>query len=137
MITDREKETFIAFVDEIGDRGHSRKSSEYFAMAAVIAPASHRQKIKDCIANIKTKLGVALRVPLHWRKHCTRHDVRKYVTGEIAKLDEVTVIYVISDKKTVPDDHAKFYNNVAAFTLERILKKTEELDAQSLLGLGI
>jgi len=28
-----DKETLLAFVDEIGDRGHSRKSSEYFAMS--------------------------------------------------------------------------------------------------------
>jgi len=33
-------ETLLAFVDEIGDRGYSKKSSEYFAMAAVIFPAS-------------------------------------------------------------------------------------------------
>jgi len=33
-----------------------------------------------------------------------------------------------SDKKTVPEDHAKFYNIVAAFTLERILKHTEDLN---------
>jgi len=31
-----DKETLLAFVDEIGDRGHSKKSSEYFAMSAVL-----------------------------------------------------------------------------------------------------
>jgi len=40
------KETLLAFVDEIGDRGYSNKSSEYFAMAAVIFPVSIQQKVK-------------------------------------------------------------------------------------------
>jgi len=35
-----DKETLLAFVDEIGDRGYSRKSSEYFAMSAVLFPVS-------------------------------------------------------------------------------------------------
>ena len=118
----------LAFVDEIGDRGHSGKSSEYFAMAAVIFPVILQQKVKDCIANMKTTLGINIKTAFHWRKHCHRHDVRKYVAGEIAKLEEITVIYVISGKKTAPEDHAKFYNIVAAFTLERILKHTEKLN---------
>jgi len=125
MTTDPENIRLLAFVDEIGDRGHSKKSSEYFAMAAVIFPASIQQKVKDCIANIKTKLGIPLKTALHWRKHCRLHEYRKYVTAEIAKLQEVTVIFVISDKKTVPDDHEKFYNIVAAYTMERILKHSE------------
>jgi hypothetical protein len=112
----------LAFVDEIGDRGHSKKSSEYFAMSAVIFPASFQQKVKDCIASIKTEFGLDLRIPLHWRKHCQRHDFRKYVAGKIAKLENITVIYVISDKKTIPEDTTKFYNIVAAYTLEEILK---------------
>jgi len=120
-----ENETLLAFVDEIGDRGHSRKSSEYFAMAAAILPGSAQQNVKDCIAGIKTNLGIPLKTPLHWRKHCRPHEYRKYVAGEIAKLECVTVVFVISDKKTMPDDHEKFYNIVAAYTLERILKHAE------------
>jgi len=127
MKTESIKEPLLAFVDEIGDRGHSRYSSEYFAMSAVLFPSSSQQKVKDCIANIKIELGISLTSPLHWRKHCHRHDVRKYVTGEIAKIEKIAVIYVISDKKKAPENHVKFYNIVAAFTLERILNHTEEL----------
>jgi hypothetical protein len=119
-------ETLLAFVDEIGDRGYSKKSSEYFAMAAVIFPASVQQKVKDCIAKIKTEYGIPFKTALHWRKHCRTHETRKYIAGEIAKLEGLTVIYVIADKKTTPDDHTKFYNIVAAYTMERILKQTEE-----------
>jgi len=122
----QENDNLLAFVDEIGDRGHSRKSSEYFAMSAVVFPSKNQQKVKDCIACIKAKLGISLETPLHWRKHCNKHDVRKYVSKELAMLKNITVIYVISDKKTVPEDHAKFYNLVAAFTLERILKHAEK-----------
>jgi len=118
----------LAYVDEIGDRGYSKKSAEFFAMAAVIFPFSAKQKVKDCIAKIKQEFGVPLKVPLHWRKHCTAHDYRKFVIREIIKLEEVTVIYVISDKKTVPKDHVKFYNLVAASMLDRILKHSEELN---------
>jgi len=123
-------EPLLAFVDETGDRGYSPKSSKYFAMAAVIFPVSVQQRVKDCIVKIKTRLHIPLENTLHWRKHCTRHEFRKYVTGEIAKLEGVTVIYVISDKKTMPDDHTIFYNIVAAYTLERILKHAEELKSK-------
>ena len=126
----------LAFVDEIGDRGHSKKYSEYFAMAAVLFPVSAQQKIKDCIASIKIKLGITQEKPLHWRQHCNRHDVRKYVCSEIAKLENVTVIYVISDKRTLQEDHAKFYNIVAAFTLERILKYTEKYNTDVIVRYG-
>ena len=136
MKTDLSEEILLAFVDEIGDRGHSRKSSEYFAMSAVIFPARIQQNIKDCITNIKIKLGIDFKTPLHWRNHCHRHDIRKYITGEIAKIDEITVIYVISDKKTVPEDHAKFYNIVAAFTLERLLKHSEKLNSKVCVRFG-
>jgi len=94
------------------------------------------QNVKDCIAAIKTRLGIPLKNTLHWRKHCTRHEFRKYVTGEIAKLQEVTVIYVISDKKTTPIDHAFFYNAVAALTLERILKHTEKMNTKVSVWFG-
>jgi len=132
----KNKETLLAFVDEIGDRGHSKKSSEYFAMSAVLFPASVQQKVKDCIADLKIKLGVDLKTSLHWRNHCRKHDIRKYITGEISRLEEITVIYIISDKKTVPEDHAKFYNIVAAFTLERILQHTESLNTKVCVRFG-
>jgi hypothetical protein len=130
------KDTLLAFVDEIGDRGHSGKSSEYFAMSAVIFPASVQQRVKDCIANIKSALGINLKTALHWRQHCHRHDVRKYVAGEIAQLKDVTVIYVISDKRIASENHERFYNLVAALTMERILNHTEELNAKVTVRFG-
>jgi len=120
-------EPLLAFVDETGDRGYSKKSSEYFAMVAVIFPASVQQKVKDCIAKIKVELGIPLKTALHWYKHCQLHETRKFITKEISKIEGVTVLFVISDKKTMPLDHAKFYNIVAAYVLERILKHAEEL----------
>ena len=129
-------DTLLAFVDETGDRGNSKKSSEYFAMAAVIFPAFVQQKVKNCIAGIKTELGIPYKNALHWYKHCRLHETRKFIIREISKLEKVTVIYIISDKKTMPDDHAKFYNIVAAYTLERILKHTEELNAKVSVHFG-
>jgi len=120
----------MAFVDEIGDRGYSKKSSEYFAMVAVIFPASVHQKVRDCIKEIKSKFGVPLNVPLHWRKHCQLHEFKKFVVSKVSILENISVIYVISDKKTVPMDHVKFYNIVAASTLERILKHAGEMNTQ-------
>ena len=136
MKEENNKETLLAFVDEIGDRGYSKKSSEYFAMTAVVFPASSQQKIKDCITNIKTKFGIPLNIALHWRKHCRMHEYRKFVTGELMKLENITIIYVISDKKTMPHDHTQFYNIVAAFTLERILKHIEKLGTQVKVRFG-
>ena len=136
MIDKNTNKNLLAFVDEIGDRGYSKKSSEYFAMSAIMFPASVQQKVKDCITNIKTRLSIPLKTALHWRKHCRMHDTRKYITGEIAKLENITVIYLISDKKTVPHDHTQFYNIVAAFTLERILKHLEKLDTTASVRFG-
>jgi len=130
------QEPLLAFIDETGDRGHSGKSSEYFAMAAVIFPVSAQQKVKDCIASIKTEYGIPLKTPLHWRKHCRIHETRKYIARELAKIEGITVIYVISDKKTMPDDHAEFYNIVASYTLERILKYAEELKSKISVRFG-
>jgi len=131
-----QKETLLAFVDEIGDRGYSKKSSEYFAMAAVIFSASVQQIVKDCIVNIINEYGIPLQTVLHWRNHCRMHETRKYIAQEIAKIEGITVIYVISDKKTMPNDHAKFYNIVAAYTLERILKQAEELKTKVSVRFG-
>jgi hypothetical protein len=65
-----------------------------------------QQKVKNCIAGIKGKLGINVKTPLHWRDHCRKHDVRKYVAGEISRLEAITAIYVISDKKMVPDSNS-------------------------------
>jgi len=129
-------ETLLAYVDEIGDRGYSKKSSEYFAMAAVILPVSIQQKVKDCITKIKIEYGIPLNKPLHWYRHCRLHETRKYIARELAKLEGITIIYVISDKKTTPKDHVKFYNLVAACTLERILKKSEKQNADVSVWFG-
>jgi hypothetical protein len=88
-----DNKTLLAFVDEIGDRGYSKKSSEYFAMAAVIFPATVQQKVKDCIAQIKTKLGIPLEIPLHWRKHCRLHEFKKFVVGEVRTYQGVQSFY--------------------------------------------
>ena len=72
-------------------------------MAAVVCPVGAQQKVKDCIAKIKTEFGVPLKVPLHWRKHCKQHEYRKFVTGEISKIEGIKIIFVISDKKKMPD----------------------------------
>jgi len=99
-------------------------------MAAVIIPSSLQQKVKNCITAIKKKMRIPINIPLHWYRHCRKHETRKFITGEIAKLEGVTVIYVISDKKTVPIDHISFYNLVAALTIERILKHAEKVNSK-------
>ena len=126
----------LAFIDETGDRGFSKKSSEYFAMAAVMFPSSVQQNIKDCIAKIKIEHGIPLKEALHWRKHCRLHETKKYITQEISKIERITVIYVISDKKTMPTDHTKFYNIVAAYTLERILQNAMKLGSKVSVRFG-
>ena len=129
-------ETLLAFVDETGDRGFSKKSSEFFAMAAVMFPASVHQKVKDCIAKIKIDHGIPLKTALHWRRHCRLHETKKYIAGELARLEDITVIYVISDKKTMPADQIKFYNIVAAYTLERILQNAMRFGKKASVRFG-
>jgi len=52
-------------------------------MATVVFPASVHQKVKDCISKIKTKFGVPIDVPLHWRKYCQLHEFKKFVVSKI------------------------------------------------------
>ena len=92
MSTNLTNETLLAFVDETGDRGYSKKSSEYFAMAAIVFPASVHQKVKDCITEIKTKFGVPINVPLHWRRHCQLHEFKKFVVSKISQLEGISII---------------------------------------------
>jgi len=62
--------------------------------------------------------------------------IQKIRDGGNSETGGVTVVYVVSDKKTMPDDHEKFYNIVAAYTLERILKHTEALGRKASVRFG-
>ena len=66
---DMNTDALIAFVDEIGDRGYIQKPSEYFAMVAVGFSTLLQQKVKHCIANIRSEYGIPAKTVFHWQKH--------------------------------------------------------------------
>ena len=59
---------------------------------------------------------------------------KKYKAIEEAGGRNMTQVKIL--EKAVPDDHEKFYNIVAACSLERILKHAEELDAKICVWFG-
>lgn len=116
------------FVDEVGDRGFTTKSSEAFAMAAVIVP-------QECVADMKLVIGglrhtINTTKPLHWVDHFTpkqKHaDRRRLASDWVAKIPEVKVVYVIAHKATmIAGEHLRadqdlFYNYVTKLLLERV-----------------
>lgn len=127
MVVGEDGVVLHAWVDEMGDRGTKQSSSEYFAMAAVVVPDSHRQGLADAIAEIKVAFGIPLPTPLHWNRHCKPHSRRQFVSRRLAAVEGVRVTYVVFEKAAIPmkaailEDGAKFYNYTAGIALERVL----------------
>ncbi|GAA3599078.1 hypothetical protein GCM10022198_24150 [Klugiella xanthotipulae] len=121
----------FAFVDETGDRGVGPKSSEFFAMAAVVVHEEQRAELAQAIARIKTAFTIPPATPLHWVKHCKTYSRRHLVTRELAKVPGVCVNYVVFQKAGIPskatilEDGVKFYNYVAGIMMERLLLTAE------------
>lgn len=130
-----------AYVDEMGDRGSSAKSSPFFAMAGVVIADEDRPELRQRINGIRARLKVPDQKALHWAEHVKIFRRRQFVVSELALLPRVLVNYVVFEKAAIPQkshilgDQVAFYNYTAGILMERLLLTAQHWEggARSLL----
>src|SRR5579859_1653067 len=116
-----------AYVDETGDRGHSRKSSSFFAFAAVLVADEDEGDLRATMSRLRRDLDVPPGKAMHWNQHVKTFKRRQHVSTQLAATPGVTVVYVIVEKSAIPvgsgmhSDHVVFYNYAAGMVMERLL----------------
>lgn len=121
-----------AYVDETGDRGHSAKSSPFFAFAAVLVADEDEPGLRAVMSKLRRVLGVPGGKALHWKDHVKTYQRRQHVSSQLAAVPRLMVIYVIVEKTAIPvssgmySDHQLFYNYAACLITERVLLAARE-----------
>jgi hypothetical protein len=116
-----------AYIDETGDRGHSVRSSPFFAFAAVMVADEDEAGLRAVVAQLRRDLGVPEGKALHWKDHVKTYSRRQHVARRLSQAPGVMVAYVLVEKATLPStsgmyhDHVLFYNFAAVMIIERIL----------------
>lgn len=123
-----------AYIDETGDRGHSRSSSPFFAFAAVLIADEDEPGLRAVMSQLRRDLTVPAGKALHWKDHVKTYARRQHVARCLSRVSGVVVLYVIVEKATTPvtsgmyGDHVLFYNFAACMTMERILLASRDWD---------
>lgn len=121
-----------AYIDETGDRGHSAKSSPFFAFAAVLVVDEDEAGLRTTMSRLRRDLGVPAGKALHWKDHVKTHQRRQHVATQLATVPGLVITYVIVEKTAIPvgsgmySDHELFYNYAAAMVMERLLLATRD-----------
>lgn len=116
-----------AYVDETGDRGHSAKSSPFFAFAAVLIADEDEPHLRATMSQLRRDLKTPPGKALHWNEHVKSYGRRQHVSSQLAAVPRLMVIYVIVEKTAIPassgmySDHVLFYNYAACMITERVL----------------
>src|SRR6266404_5208557 len=116
-----------AYIDETGDRGHSARSSPFFAFAAVLVADEGEPGLRSAVTRSRHDLAVPPGKALHWKDHVKAYSRRQHVARSLAQVPGVMVVYVVVEKAAMPStsgmyhDHVLFYNFAACMTIERIL----------------
>jgi hypothetical protein len=116
-----------AYIDETGDRGHSARSSPFFAFAAVMVADEEEPGLRSAVRQLRRDLTVPDGKALHWKEHVKTYSRRQHVARCLSQVPGVMVVYVVVEKATLPStsgmyhDHVLFYNFAACMTIERIL----------------
>ena len=109
-------------IDETGDRGFSRGSSEYFCLAACAFRHSKAHRVVTAMKTLNSELGRPQDLSLHAVRHLKAHDKMMEASEHLARLP-VRVLYVILPKSIVPHELRKgdqIYNVVAGVLLEQM-----------------
>lgn len=121
-----------AYIDETGDRGHSGRSSRFFAFAAVLVADEDEPNLRAIMTRLRQDLTVPPGKALHWKEHVKTYSRRQHVARTLAQVSGVIVIYAIVEKETIPTtyamyrDHELFYNFAACIIMERVLRAAQE-----------
>jgi hypothetical protein len=116
-----------AYIDETGDRGHTARSSRFFAFAAVLVSDEDEDGLRAAMSRLRHDLKVPPGKALHWKDHVKTFSRRQHVATVLSAVPEVRVAYVIVEKAAIPagsglhTDHVIFYNYAACLVMERIL----------------
>jgi hypothetical protein len=116
-----------AYVDETGDRGHTGKSSPFFAFAAVVVADEGEPSLRAAMSQLRRDLKVPTGKALHWQDHVKTHSRRQYVSRVLAGVPGLMIVYVVVEKAAIPissgmyGDQVLFYNYAACLTMERLL----------------
>jgi len=116
-----------AYIDETGDRGHSGKSSAFFAFAAVLVADEDEGDLRAAMSKLRRNLSVPAGKALHWNQHVKTFQRRQHVATELAATPSIMIIYVIVEKTAIPvssglhASHQVFYNYAAGMMTERLL----------------
>ena len=116
-----------AYIDETGDRGHSARSSPFFAFAAVLVADEDEAALRATMLRLRRDLKIPPGKALHWKDHVKTYSRRQYVGNVLSAVPGVIVTYVIVEKAAIPvrsglrTDHVIFYNYAACLVMERIL----------------
>lgn len=120
-----------AYVDETGDRGHSGRSSKFFAFSAVLLSEEDEPELRRAMSLLRREMGTPVGKALHWKDHVKNFDRRQRVSTVLGRLSGLQVIYVIVEKAAIPatshmrTDHTVFYNYAAGLMMERLLLATQ------------
>lgn len=113
------------YVDETGDRGFSAKSSEFFAMTALLVPGEDDREVRFTAAGLRALVNTTK--PLHWVDHFkAKHgDRRRFAAKKLAQMVSSRVVHVITPKAAVAvdagvRDGVRFYNFTTRLLLERV-----------------
>lgn len=115
------------YVDETGDRGHTGKSSPFFAFAAVTIGDEDEAAMRAAMSRLRRDLGVPTGKALHWKDHVKTHSRRQHVASVLSQVPHLMVVYVVVEKAAIPagsglrTDHVIFYNYAAGMIMERLL----------------
>ncbi len=115
-----------AYVDETGDRGHSGKSSPFFAFAAVLVADEDEPPLMAAMSKLRRDFTIPAGKALHWNQH-VKTFARRQVSTVLAAVPGLMIIYVVVEKTAIPvssgmySDHEVFYNYAAAMVMERVL----------------
>lgn len=112
-----------AFIDEAGQRGTSKKSSDHFVMSAVIVADEHLPATLQLLADLRTTLGRKPEDVLHFQKFRHPHRIRAcqilaahHPAATIASV--VVCKRHLTDTARLNDDQAYLYT--FRYLLERL-----------------
>lgn len=115
------------YVDEYGDRGFTQRSSDVFAMTAVLVPLERAPHMRVVAAGLRAEINTTK--PLHWVEHFTpkpKHAWRRALAADmLAAIPDLKVVYVVAHKASlIASEHLRsdqdaFYHYVTKLLLER------------------
>jgi len=113
-----------AYVDESGDRGHTKRSKDHFIMTAVVFRDRDHPKVHQLLADLRRDLGRRPGDALHW-VNIRSHGQRLHAARTLGQAEFLTISNVVVCKRHFPlgdlihhEDAAYLYT--LRFLLERL-----------------